>query len=136
MTPHKAMPIAPLGICRVTVFGESVVCVLEQESYVVLISMLLLYEPMFSPIFGLEESLCFYDHTIGENKVRGIRCQFCVTDLQSLVLKFNPLPFKGEGCILFKLRTELHSTMFDSLLRSLHHFLLLLLRYLLQQSPL
>ena len=129
------MPIAPLGICRVTVFGESVICILEQESDIVTTSVLLLNEPMFRPIFGLEESLCFYDHTIGENKVRGIRCQFCVTDLQSLVLKFNPLPFKGEGCILFKLRTELHSTMFDSLLRSLH-FLLLLLRYLLQQSPL
>ena len=105
----------------VTVFGESVICVLEKESDIVFIFLILsLYEQMLSPITGFEKSLGFYDHTIRKNKVRGIRCQFSVTDLQSFVLKFNPLPFKGEGCILFKLRTELHSTMLDSLLRFLH----------------
>ena len=122
------MSITPFGVSGVTVFGESVICVLEKESDIVFIFLILsLYEQMLSPITGFEKSLGFYDHTIRKNKVRGIRCQFSVTDLQSLVLKVNPLPFKGEGCILFKLRTELHSTMLDSLLRFLHF----LLRYLL-----
>ena len=114
MTPHEAMPIAPLCVCRVTVFGESVVCVLEQESDIVLLFLILrLYEQMLSPITRLEKSLGFYDHTIGKNKVRCIRCQLGVADLQSLVLEVHPLPFQGEGSIPLKLRTEPHYSILD-----------------------